>query len=218
MIYMIEILKISVINIFCFIGIFIVFGLIFSITENLNNKFIFSSFGKTGIIVTGAIGTFVHELSHLIMCLIFMHKINSVKFFRPIESKNDGILGYVSHSYKKDNLYQSIGNFFIGIAPIIGGTMKFYSITRTDDELSVVCLNNNIPSDVKSEKEWRILKILGPLDFSLVGILSKLSSLLADNKISIFAISTYDTDYILVKEKDIENACKILSCNGYEVE
>ncbi|WP_334295075.1 ACT domain-containing protein [Clostridioides difficile] len=49
-------------------------------------------------------------------------------------------------------------------------------------------------------------------------MLSKLSSLLADNKISIFAISTYDTDYILVKEKDIENACKILSCNGYEVE
>ncbi|WP_334295851.1 ACT domain-containing protein [Clostridioides difficile] len=97
-------------------------------------------------------------------------------------------------------------------------TEKFYSITRTDDELSVVCLNNNIPSDVKSEKEWRILKILGPLDFSLVGILSKLSSLLADNKISIFAISTYDTDYILVKEKDIEDACKILSCNGYEVE
>ncbi|HGL3580039.1 TPA: ACT domain-containing protein [Clostridioides difficile] len=97
-------------------------------------------------------------------------------------------------------------------------TEKFYSITRTDDELSVVCLNNNIPSDVKSEKEWRILKILGPLDFSLVGILSKLSSLLADNKISIFAISTYDTDYILVKEKDIENACKILSCNGYEAE
>ncbi|HIE5806956.1 TPA: hypothetical protein ACXN3O_001357 [Clostridioides difficile] len=99
------------------------FGLIFSITENLNNKFIFSSFGKTGIIVTGAIGTFIHELSHLVMCLIFMHKINSVKFFRPIESKNDGILGYVSHSYKKDNLYQSIGNFFIGIAPIIGGTI-----------------------------------------------------------------------------------------------
>ncbi|VFC54486.1 membrane protein [Clostridioides difficile] len=130
MIYIIEILKISIINIFCFIGIFIVFGLIFSITESLNNKFIFSSFGKIGIIVTGAIGTFVHELSHLIMCLIFMHKINSVKFFRPIESKNDGILGYVSHSYKKDNLYQSIGNFFIGIAPIIGGTVMIILIFK----------------------------------------------------------------------------------------
>lgn len=97
-------------------------------------------------------------------------------------------------------------------------TKNFYSITKTEDELSVVCSNNNIPYDVKSEKEWRILKILGPLDFSLIGILSKLSGLLAENKISIFAISTYDTDYILIKEKDIENACKILNCNGYEVE
>ncbi|MDB0439943.1 ACT domain-containing protein [Clostridioides difficile] len=97
-------------------------------------------------------------------------------------------------------------------------TKNFYSITKTDDELSVVCSNNNIPSDVKSEKEWRILKILGPLDFVLIGILSKISGLLADNKISIFAISTYDTDYILIKEKDIKNACKILNCNGYEIE
>ncbi|MGO0905369.1 ACT domain-containing protein [Clostridioides difficile] len=97
-------------------------------------------------------------------------------------------------------------------------TKNFYSITKTDDELSIVCSNNNIPSDVKSEKEWRILKILGPLDFSLIGILSKISGLLADNKISIFAISTYDTDYILIKEKDIKNACKILNCNGYEIE
>lgn len=97
-------------------------------------------------------------------------------------------------------------------------TKNFYSITKTDDELSVVCSNNNIPSDVKSEKEWRILKILGPLDFSLIGILSKISGLLADNKISIFAISTYDTDYILIKENDIKNACKILNCNGYEIE
>nr|UWI51968.1 ACT domain-containing protein [Clostridioides difficile] len=97
-------------------------------------------------------------------------------------------------------------------------TENFYSITKTNDELSIVCSNNNIPSDVKSEKEWRILKILGPLDFSLIGILSKISGLLADNKISIFAISTYDTDYILIKEKDIKNACKILNCNGYEIE
>lgn len=105
MIYIIEILKISVINIFCFIGIFIVFGLIFSIIENLNNKFIFLFFGKIGIIVIGVIGIFVYELSYLIMCLIFMYKINLVKFFRLIESKNDGILGYVSYSYKKDNFY-----------------------------------------------------------------------------------------------------------------
>ncbi|WP_254191040.1 histidinol-phosphate transaminase, partial [Clostridioides difficile] len=139
-------------------GIFIVFGLIFSITESLNNKFIFSSFGKIGIIVTGAIGTFVHELSHLIMCLIFMHKINSVKFFRPIESKNDGILGYVSHSYKKDNLYQSIGNFFIGIAPIIGGTVMIILIFKILLPDSYMKVTQNIDLNLYPEDSYSDLK------------------------------------------------------------
>ena len=95
---------------------------------------------------------------------------------------------------------------------------EFFSITKTEDELSIVCLQDKIKEDIKCERDWKILKIEGPLDFSLIGILSKISTLMANNNISIFAISTYDTDYILVKEKDIENACKILNCNGYEVE
>lgn len=97
-------------------------------------------------------------------------------------------------------------------------TEKFYCITKTDAELSIVCLDENISGNIKYEKDWRILKILGTLDFSLVGILSKISTLLAENDISIFAISTYDTDYILVKEKNIERAVKVLTDNGHNVE
>lgn len=93
-------------------------------------------------------------------------------------------------------------------------TEKFYSITKTEDELSIVCLDENI----KCEKDWRVLKIQGPLDFSLVGILSKISGILAKNNISIFAISTYDTDYILVKEESIEKTIKVMSENGYSIE
>jgi uncharacterized protein len=93
----------------------------------------------------------------------------------------------------------------------------FYSITRTNDELSIVCLQNSIPQDCKIEKDWRILKIEGVLDFSLVGILAAISTLLANNKISIFAISTYDTDYILVKNDKIEEAISILTANNYEI-
>lgn len=93
----------------------------------------------------------------------------------------------------------------------------FFSITKTKDELSIVCSQNNIPANIKCEKEWRILKIEGPLDFSLIGILSSISSILAQRRISIFAISTYDTDYILVKESDIDNAIEVLMKEGYEV-
>lgn len=94
---------------------------------------------------------------------------------------------------------------------------EFVSITKTSDELSIVCPIENIPEGINCEKNWRILKILGPLDFALIGILSKISSILANEKISIFAISTFDTDYILVKEEDIDNATKALSTNGYNI-
>jgi len=93
----------------------------------------------------------------------------------------------------------------------------FFSITKTLEELSIVCSEGSIPVSVKCEKDWRILKVEGPLDFSLVGILSSISNVLAQQGISIFAISTYDTDYILVKDKDINNAIDSLSIVGYEI-
>lgn len=93
----------------------------------------------------------------------------------------------------------------------------FFSITKTSDELSIVCLEDSIPSDIKCERDWRILKIEGPLDFSLIGILASISTILAQKGISIFAISTYDTDYILVKNKDIDKAVESLIQERYEV-
>ncbi|MEQ8198568.1 MAG: ACT domain-containing protein [Clostridiaceae bacterium] len=92
-----------------------------------------------------------------------------------------------------------------------------FSITRTEDELSIVCSQDSIPDDIKCEKDWRILKVQGPLDFSLIGILASISTVLAQKGISIFAVSTYDTDYILVKNKDIDNATESLVNEGYEV-
>lgn len=99
--------------------------------------------------------------------------------------------------------------------PLWATNDSFFSITKTDDELSIVCSENNVPKNIKSEKDWRAIKVEGPLDFSLTGILSSLVSPLAEAKISIFAISTYDTDYILVRDDNLKKAIKILSgfCN-----
>lgn len=91
-----------------------------------------------------------------------------------------------------------------------------YSITRTDEELSIVAREDvDIKSDIE-EKNWRMIKIDGTLDFSLIGILSKISTILANANISIFAISTYNTDYILLKEDKIKEAIKVLKKNGYK--
>lgn len=107
----------------------IVFGLIFhffSIKSSSN----LMSIGWWAYLIFACIGTPIHELSHYIMCLIFKFKINEVKLFRPFKGKKDGILGYVSYSYNKKNLYQKIGNFFVGIAPMIGGSFVIYILFR----------------------------------------------------------------------------------------
>lgn len=94
---------------------------------------------------------------------------------------------------------------------------EFYSITKTRDELSIVSCQDNIPDGVKCQGDWRILKVQGPLDFSLIGILASISAVLAKQKISIFVISTYDTDYILIKEKDIKKSIDSLLAEGYNI-
>lgn len=94
---------------------------------------------------------------------------------------------------------------------------NFLTITRTPDELSIVCCQKNIPENVKCERDWRYFKIDEVLDFSLVGILASLSGTLACQGISIFAISTYDTDYILVKEEELDRAIQVLKSEGYRV-
>jgi len=91
----------------------------------------------------------------------------------------------------------------------------FFSITRTDEELSIVCDALLPVSSEKSETGWSCLKVLGPLDFSLTGILVKISSVLAETEISIFALSTYDTDYILVKSNTLVAAKKALEKAGH---
>ena len=94
-------------------------------------------------------------------------------------------------------------------------TGNLLSITRTEDELSIVCDTNIDIESEKSESGWACMKVLGPLDFGLTGILAKIASVLAEAEISIFAISTYDTDYILVKKDKLNLAKERLSYAGY---
>ena len=93
----------------------------------------------------------------------------------------------------------------------------FYSLSKTDDELSLVCPR---PLAVKSEKhspDWKCLKVAGPLDFKLTGILVGITDVMAKERISVFAISTFDTDYILIKKQNLTNALSALERAGYQI-
>ena len=94
----------------------------------------------------------------------------------------------------------------------------FYFIGRTDEEISLVCKTEDTPGNTTDRDDgWRGFRIEGVLDFSLIGILSKISGILAENKIGIFAVSTYNTDYILVKKENFEKALRVLGEAGYEI-
>jgi hypothetical protein len=94
---------------------------------------------------------------------------------------------------------------------------SFCSLTRTLDELSVVCSQEVVPEGVKAVRGWKSLKVEGKLDFNLVGILSSLTSSLAEVGISIFTISTYDTDYLFVKERDLDRGVAALRKAGHHI-
>lgn len=94
---------------------------------------------------------------------------------------------------------------------------ELWAAVRTRDELSIVCEERFIPPEVRAERGWAALKVEGPLDFSLLGVLASLSAVLADAGVSIFTLSTYDTDYIFFRESAMERALAALRGAGYMV-
>ena len=93
----------------------------------------------------------------------------------------------------------------------------FTSVTRTGEDLSVVCSQDGVPDGVTCDRDWRCLRVTGRLDFALVGVLEALARPLADAGISVFAISTFDTDYLLVKGRDLGRAVEALRQAGHDV-
>ena len=95
---------------------------------------------------------------------------------------------------------------------------SFISITKTDDELSIITIDDHrLPKDLQCERNWKCLKLKGPFPFDMTGVLSSILTPLANADIPILAVSTFDTDYVLVKEKNLSIAIDVLKQNGHEV-
>jgi len=101
--------------------------------------------------------------------------------------------------------------------PTWAGAGTFSSITRTADELSVVCSESAVPGGVQAALGWRCLKLEGPFDFSVTGLVASFSTSLARAGISLMAVCTYDTDYLLVRLADLDRAIASLEENGYRI-
>lgn len=92
---------------------------------------------------------------------------------------------------------------------------EFFSLTRTPEELSIVAPEGAVPGRVRAARGWRVLKLEGPFEFSAVGVLAAVTGPLAEAGISIFALATFDTDYVLVKDENLESAVEVLERAGH---
>ncbi len=126
-----------------------------------------------------------------------------------------------AHSYELAVLRGNFGICHFGAKALVPSWVDhgaFWSVSRTPDELSIVCGEDHIPSGVQAERGFSCLKIISPLEFSSVGVLAALTAALAAGDISIFAVSTFDTDYLLVRQTDLPDAIDALREGGHTVQ
>lgn len=103
------------------------------------------------------------------------------------------------------------------VPPWAGGPSPFLTVSRTAEELSITAVQSSVPADIQCERDYRAIKVRGPLPLNLVGILASIANPLAGAGLSIFAISTYDTDYVLVKAAVLDSAVAVLSQAGHTI-
>lgn len=113
-------------QVFSLLGVVLAAGFLLCYLEKLSAAYFCRSFGKRGYLFTSYIGTPVHELGHVLMCWLFRHRVGRVQWF-PKDS-DEKVLGYVEHSYSKSSVYQRIGNFFVGVGPIISGILALIAL------------------------------------------------------------------------------------------
>jgi hypothetical protein len=202
---LLNVLILSVTEIVYLLGILIAVGFLLGWIESVSNEWAYQALGKTGIMLTACIGTPIHELGHALMCLLFRHKINSIKLF-DINPKNS-TLGYVNHSFNKHNLYQTSGNFFISLGPIFSGTaaILFFMYMLEPNTfkalqkyiVSAPLDSKNIPDFIKWSGHSMMIVYTGILNSESISSLS----------FWIFLLLTICTSsHIALSKEDIKNA------------
>jgi hypothetical protein len=120
--------------------------------------------------------------------------------------------------YALDDLYAVVRLEPDADIPPWACTGHFWSVTRSDSELSIVCRQEEVPPDASAERGWCAFEVAGPLDFSLTGVVSSLVTPLADEQIPLFVVSTFETDYLLVREHDLRRSVAALTSAGHSVD
>ena len=203
--FILNIFKVSTMEILYVTGIIIIIGYLLGILERMINTNMQRALGYKGILLTAWLGTPIHELGHAAMCIVFGHKINKIKLLQL--NSSDGTLGFVEHSYNNKNIYQKIGNFFIGIGPILSGMfvllISIYLLLPNSINVFEHSLNNNL---AYTKVDLSLIKLSLLNSISLIKVIFTLSNL---TKLGfwIFIIIAFDvSSHIALSKPDIKGA------------
>lgn len=201
---LLEVSKVTIIQMIHFTSLILCVGLILGLFEKISKRFMQRSLGRKGIFITAWLGTPIHEIGHAIMCILFNHKIVDIKLLNTKDES--GVLGYVKHSYNKNSLYQRIGNLFIALGPIFSGTASL-----------ILGLYFLVPESFQTLKKYIVYGIISDkIDNNLAISLLNLAKILLkgvfsiknlyDAKFWIFIIiAICVSSHIALSKADIEN-------------
>jgi hypothetical protein len=181
--FFIELIIKTIIETFYLTGMIILVGFFLGILRNKSIKNFQRGFGMKSVMITGFIGVPIHELSHAIFAVLFGHKIIDIKLFQRPDA--DGVMGYVKHTYNVDSIYQQIGNFFIGTAPIFGGITSI-----------IVLMKIVIPESYSQFLNILIknLNVVNLNKYAVEGILNSYAALIK----TIFSLKNLENPYFFV--------------------
>lgn len=197
--------RLSLFETFCVTGSLILIGFILGILENRTNFYVQSVFGWKGIMLTAWIGTPVHELGHLLMCYLFKHQVVEFKLFDG-KAKN-GVLGYVNHRWNPKSPYQSMGNFFIGMGPILSGTAALILGMYFFLPESVVAFSNYLTLNPKEPNQYIVTEIFA-LTIELFKSIFSLENLGSASFWIYFALAIGISSHIALSKEDLKGAWK----------
>lgn len=192
----------TVLEIVYFIGSIVIVGFILGFFRTKSIKNFYGAIGRKSIYITGFIGVPIHELSHALAAVIFKHKISKIKLFQP--NNEDGTLGYVKHTYNPLSIYQQIGNFFIGIAPILGGIfsigiLMYFLIPNIYNEFRLTMLS--------SINEMNLINLISTFK-ELIKLIFTLNNFINIRFIVFLFLAICISSHISLSKADIKGASK----------
>ncbi|WCN37444.1 hypothetical protein [Aneurinibacillus uraniidurans] len=198
-------LLISFVEMLYLVGVFIFIGFLLGYLEKYSNTYLVRALGRKGVLLTAWIGTPIHEIGHLIQCILWGHKVTKVKLLQL--NSPDGVLGYVEHQYNPASVYQQVGNFFIGLGPIFSGIASLIVGMYLLVPQSYATFKAQIHQHISIEKvDINVLKTIGEAVIVISKSLFTLHNLTTPSFWLFIVLAISISSHIALSKADIQNS------------